>query len=82
MVLRLPVREFKDLSIPMTVSVYDILRCKTRILDEGLLSTAISASCCVPIMFQPVFLDGFPYYDGGIFDKAGKYSYTICISKS
>ena len=72
-ILRLSIHTFEELSLPMSVTAYDILRCKTRIIRTGRLSRAIAASCCVPVMFQPVLVDSFPHYDGGIFDRAGVY---------
>ena len=44
-----------------------------RLVDFGLESTpdadvrdAIAASCCVPLLFQPVVIDGVSYVDGGV----------------
>lgn len=30
--------------------------------------TPLMASCCIPVIDQPTFIDGVPYYDGGLAD--------------
>ena len=30
--------------------------------------TPLMASCCIPVIDQPTFIDGIPYYDGGLAD--------------
>lgn len=63
--------ECKSNYIPMGVTAYDVFRRKTRVITTGSLSRAMAASCCVPVMFQPVWIDYSPHIDGGIFDSAG-----------
>ena len=43
----------------------------TRVLAAGPLSPAIHASCAVPLLFQPVWVEGRPLLDGGIADRPG-----------
>jgi NTE family protein len=67
----LPVRVFEDCRAPLTVSVYDVRSRQTRVLSRGPLAPAIQASCTVPGLFHPVWLDGRPLLDGGILDRHG-----------
>ncbi len=30
--------------------------------------TPLMASCCIPVVDQPIFIEGVPYYDGGLAD--------------
>jgi NTE family protein len=57
--------------VPVRISVFDILARRTVVMTAGPLSAAIRASCAVPGMFHPVWIDGRPYWDGGIRDRAG-----------
>lgn len=67
----LPVETFAACRVPAAVSVFDPLARKTRVLDEGDLAAAIHASCAVPVMFHPVWIDGRPLVDGGVADRPG-----------
>lgn len=67
----LPVRTFEECPIPVTVSAFDVWSFRTRVFSSGELAPAVCASCCVPVMFKPVWVDGRPYYDGGILDMGG-----------
>ncbi len=67
----LPIARIEDCRIPVRISVFDILARRTRVLETGDLATAIRASCAVPGMFHPVWIDRRPYWDGGILDRPG-----------
>lgn len=67
----LPARTFEDCRAPLAVSAYDVLARRARPLDRGDLAPAIAASCAVPGLFHPVWLDGRPHVDGGVSDRAG-----------
>ncbi len=67
----LPVNEFSDCHIPVSISVYDVLSFKTKAVKEGDLAAAIQASCAVPFMFRPVWINRRPYVDGGVADHGG-----------
>ena len=67
----LPRTQIEDCAVPVRISVFDILRRRTEVIVRGDLPTAIRASCAVPGMFQPVWIDRRPYWDGGILDRAG-----------
>jgi len=65
------VQTFDQCRIPAAVSAFDLLARRTRTLERGALAPAICASCAVPLMFQPVWIDGRPLWDGGVADRAG-----------
>ncbi|MEO6952134.1 MAG: patatin-like phospholipase family protein [Polyangia bacterium] len=61
----------EDGRIPASLVVHDVLRHRAVTREHGPLSATIRASCAVPVLFQPVWLDGRPYLDGGILDRPG-----------
>ncbi len=67
----LPVTTLEQCRRPVSVSVCDVLGWRTRALNQGPLATALHASCSVPLMFHPVWINGRPYIDGGVTDRAG-----------
>ena len=67
----LPVKEFSECVIPFGCTAYSIFEARTKIIQSGDMATAIRASACFPVMFQPVDIDGYPHIDGGVFDRAG-----------
>ncbi len=67
----LPERSFARCRIPLAVSVYDVLARRTRVLEAGDVVTAVAASCAVPLLFHPVWIDGRPFVDGGVADRPG-----------
>lgn len=56
---------------PTAVSIYDIATRKTIVMDSGPLADVVMASCCVPLLFQPVTINGRRCWDGGILDRPG-----------
>jgi len=67
----LPRRLFDDCRVPLAISVFEVRARATRVLTSGAVTTAIHASCAVPLLFQPVTIDGRAYLDGGILDRPG-----------
>lgn len=67
----LPSPRFEDCRVPATVTVHDVLRGRPEALGAGDLAAAIHASCAVPGLFQPVWIGGRPYVDGGVSDRPG-----------
>ncbi len=67
----LPVSTFEECRLPIRISVYDLGKRQTQVLDEGDLASAIHASCALPVLFHPVRRDGRLLSDGGIADRAG-----------
>lgn len=69
----LPVTTFEDCRWPVSVSVFDVLSRRTRVVRQGRLAPALQASCSVPLLFQPVWHEGRPLLDGGILDRPGLF---------
>ena len=67
----LPITELGNCPVPAHLSVFDILARRTAVIRRGDLPSAIRASCAVPGMFQPVWIERRPYWDGGILDRPG-----------
>jgi NTE family protein len=67
----LPTRTFAACRVPAAVSVFDVRARRTRVLEDGDITTAIHASCAVPLLFHPVAIEGRSYLDGGILDRPG-----------
>jgi NTE family protein len=62
---------FEACRVPAAISVFDLGSRTTRVLSSGALSPAICASCAVPGLFHPVWIDGRAYWDGGVRDRPG-----------
>ncbi len=67
----LPVDRFEACRARVSVSVFDVFSQKTRVLERGPLAPAIQASAALPVLFQPVWIEGRPLLDGGIADRPG-----------
>jgi NTE family protein len=67
----LPVTTMAECKIPVRISAFDIARRRTTVLADTDLVDAIRASCAVPALFHPVWIDRRAYWDGGILDRAG-----------
>jgi NTE family protein len=67
----LPAKRFDACRVPVAFSVFDVLARKTRVMDRGELPRAIHASCAVPFLFHPVWIEGRPFWDGGVADRPG-----------
>jgi NTE family protein len=67
----LPAARFEDCPRPFACSAWDRDRKETVVLAHGPLAPAIHASCAVPLLFQPVPLDGRRLLDGGVGDRHG-----------
>lgn len=65
------VSDFADLKTPLHISVFNIQRRKTEILQNGSVAAAVRASSAVPLFFHPVKIWDHHFWDGGIRDRAG-----------
>ncbi len=72
----LPVQRFEDCALPLALSVHQWAGRQTRVMTQGELVPAIYASCAVPILFQPLRIDGVLCADGGIADRWGMAGVT------
>lgn len=60
-------KRIEDLEIPMVIVATDLDNGVSREFRQGPIPEAVMASCCVPIIFSPVEIDGIHYVDGGLF---------------
>ncbi len=67
----LPIDAIERCNVALRISVFDIRARRTQVLERGDLSAAIRASCAVPALFHPVWIDKRAYWDGGILDRPG-----------
>jgi NTE family protein len=65
----IPENSFNCLKIPVTITATNLNRGRVEYFTDGPLIPAILASCCVPVVFNPVELDGEVYVDGGLMDN-------------
>ncbi|MDD4713318.1 MAG: patatin-like phospholipase family protein [Bacteroidales bacterium] len=57
---------FEDLKIPTYINATDMEHGKNVFFNSGPLLDVVIASCSVPILFEPVKMDGIFYSDGGL----------------
>ena len=60
-------RLFEELSIPLMVVATDLDNGLSVTFDKGPLIEAVTASCSIPLIFNPVVIGGVHYVDGGLF---------------
>jgi len=72
----LPVQEFAACRLPLAISVFDVAARRTHVVQGGPLVTAIHASCSVPVLFHPVWVEGRAWVDGGVLDRPALASVT------
>lgn len=62
-------KEFKDLDIPLFVSVSNLNLGNYEIISSGNLVDFVLASCAVPLLFKPVKIKQYLYVDGGLLNN-------------
>lgn len=62
----LPVENLEELPIPTVVCATDLDAGTYKVFTEGRIVDRVAASCCIPIIFRPVRVDGINYVDGGV----------------
>jgi len=81
-------RDFAHLAIPLKIVASDFYAQEPVILDSGALRPAIAASIALPVIFEPVMLEGRVLIDGGLvnplpFDLlCGEADLTVAIDVS
>lgn len=56
----------EDLPIPVYVGVTNFDEGTPEVFHSGEIGPRVMASCCIPIVFQPVTINGTQYVDGGV----------------
>jgi NTE family protein len=62
-------KRFEELQIPVVVMATDLDRGRAHAFSRGEIPDVITASCSVPILFNPVNINGTHYVDGGLFNN-------------
>lgn len=73
----LPVAHVEQTSVPLAVSVFDVWGRRTEVRRRGDLAKTLRASCALPLLFQPVWIDGRPKLDGGVADRHGLHGAVV-----
>ncbi|MFA5090490.1 MAG: patatin-like phospholipase family protein [Candidatus Omnitrophota bacterium] len=59
-------KTFYDVRLPLKIIASDVKRKEPRVLDKGLLTDAIMASCAMPGVFRPFRFKEETLFDGGV----------------
>jgi NTE family protein len=59
-------RQLDELEIPFHAVVIDLFSGEPQLAPAGSLASAIRASTAIPVLFDPVEIDGRYFYDGGL----------------
>lgn len=62
----LPVKRLEDMKIPTVICATDIDHGKSVGWSKGEIVPRVLASCSIPIVFNPVVINGVRYVDGGV----------------
>ena len=60
-------KQLEELEIPVVITASDLDHGKCVHFRKGSIPELVAASCCMPIMFAPVTINGVNYVDGGVF---------------
>jgi len=81
----LPHNSFEALKIPFYACVSNIDTGEYEIMNSGELHKAVAASASIPVIFEPVEINGYNYVDGGLFNNLpvdpllGKDSFIVGV---
>jgi NTE family protein len=67
----LEAKTFESCRVPLRISVFELARLRTRVIESGPLAAAIHGSCCFPGLLQPVKVEERWVIDGGVLDRPG-----------
>lgn len=59
-------RTFEELEIPLKVVASDFYALEPKVFTSGSLRQAVAASIALPVIFEPVIIEGRAYLDGGL----------------
>lgn len=62
----IPYDRLEQLPVPTVVCATDFEKGRKVAFTEGPLPEVVAASCCIPIAFKPIEIDGVRYVDGGV----------------
>ena len=62
----LKAKYLEELNIPLIVTATDLDHGRIANFHKGSIAERVAASCCMPVLFAPVNIDGTHYVDGGL----------------
>ncbi len=62
----LKARKLEELKTPLVVVATDLDHGRTVLFRKGDIAERVAASCCMPVLFAPVKINGTHYVDGGV----------------
>lgn len=62
-------RRLESLPTPLYIAATDLDEGVCRVFDSGPLAKIVQASCSIPVLFNPVEIEGHYYVDGGVFQN-------------
>jgi len=60
---------FEKLKTPLAIAATNVGKGKTTILNKGPLIQSLLASCAIPVIFNPITINGETFIDGGILNN-------------
>lgn len=63
----LKAKRLEELQIPLIITATDLDHGKCVQFHRGKIAERVAASCCMPVMFAPVKINGTNFIDGGVF---------------
>ncbi|WP_167017093.1 patatin-like phospholipase family protein [Chitinophaga sp. Cy-1792] len=78
-------QQFEELKVPLYITATNFSSGEQKVFDRGPVIPAVLAASSVPMLFQPILLDGVQYVDGGLSGNlpveplAGKYEDIIGV---
>lgn len=65
----LSVKKLEDLKLPLIVAATNMTKGEVVYFDEGEIMERVMASAAIPILFEPVEIEGDLFIDGGVLDN-------------
>lgn len=66
---QLPYTHLEELPIPTFVVASDVEHGVPKVFSKGEIAPRVVASCSIPVIFQPICINGVHYVDGGAFQN-------------
>lgn len=66
---QLPYSRLEDLPVPTFIVASDMEQGVPKIFTKGEIAPRVVASCSIPVIFQPISINGVHYVDGGAFQN-------------
>jgi NTE family protein len=63
------VKDISELQKKTYITIVNLKKGQPEYIDKGNIGLYVKASCALPVVFEPVYINGEPYIDGGIMDN-------------